>query len=532
MWALWHYLAIVGRSDEAIKHRILFAFALFLGALTHYSILFSLPAFVLASLAVALFEPADRSSNMRTRFRFIGEIFLCLLPASAIATSSLLFHIRRFKAPMNYMPQFYLDESGDVLAFLWESLLQEWDLFAPFSISSAPLWGQVVSLALLLFGVLAASLRARRLDRPEAFVVPVVFIGIVVEFAAAALLGRYPFGGMLRHQYVPFILALLTAFIFFDWCIAKLKAYRIRQVAIVLVLASLLGATMSRWSEFRREYEPLFFESLVEFESQLAPHDAVYADQFSLIPLFSFDHESDWIDHGRIEGMPIQVFRVEDESGYYLLLRELGRWRSRIDDPEVQETIAQSLEALNLQSVDFLGLIQNSNEERPLTREMKKQYSERLMKSLAYYRLDLDRLSFQPRATFARIGQQAEKENHLRQTERVEIGIPTNSIQASPNPIRVCDKSPLGMTRIAWNFPGQLVEIRVRESDGKKFAAGGSRGYADTGRWVANRMKFFAVSSSPTDAVSKSQILGSVEVRFTQDGCLPNKNRSKTQSKY
>jgi parallel beta-helix repeat protein len=66
------------------------------------------------------------------------------------------------------------------------------------------------------------------------------------------------------------------------------------------------------------------------------------------------------------------------------------------------------------------------------------------------------------------------------------------SLSASPNPIPVAAGASVGSTTINWVAPGaEVVEIHIGSPDGKLLAAGGDRGFAQTGVWVTDGMTFY-----------------------------------------
>ncbi len=94
----------------------------------------------------------------------------------------------------------------------------------------------------------------------------------------------------------------------------------------------------------------------------------------------------------------------------------------------------------------------------------------------------------------------------------------TGTLTASPNPIRVCDGSGLGMTRLSWSAPdGLAVEVRVGKPDGALFARTGSVGEKETGKWVGEGAVFYLVR--PGAPGTPPSVLGSTEVHVTKEGC-------------
>ena len=89
------------------------------------------------------------------------------------------------------------------------------------------------------------------------------------------------------------------------------------------------------------------------------------------------------------------------------------------------------------------------------------------------------------------------------------------SLSASPNPIPVTGAAVLGMTTISWMAPGAgAVEVRVGSPNGALFAAGGSRGSAQTRLWVPDGMTFYLQDISGGKPLTAENTLATVVVRL------------------
>lgn len=88
-------------------------------------------------------------------------------------------------------------------------------------------------------------------------------------------------------------------------------------------------------------------------------------------------------------------------------------------------------------------------------------------------------------------------------------------LRASPNPIRVCDGTGVGVTTLSWEVPGAVgpLEVRVGGPRGKLFARTAAIGSAATGPWASDGMVFVLVAADTGD------VLGSTVVRVTRSGC-------------
>ncbi|HWF46699.1 MAG TPA: hypothetical protein VG168_06820 [Bryobacteraceae bacterium] len=70
----------------------------------------------------------------------------------------------------------------------------------------------------------------------------------------------------------------------------------------------------------------------------------------------------------------------------------------------------------------------------------------------------------------------------------------------------------LGVTTLSWHAPVAKVEIHVSSPDGPLFAAGGSDGHAETGRWVTNNMTFYLQDATASKPAALSATLATLPV--------------------
>ena len=94
------------------------------------------------------------------------------------------------------------------------------------------------------------------------------------------------------------------------------------------------------------------------------------------------------------------------------------------------------------------------------------------------------------------------------------------SITADPNPIKVCDGSGVGITKLSWTASGpETVEVRVGRPDGDLFAQTTPTSTADTGKWVTDGMTFYLQDATSGKPLTAKNTLAKVTVKLTSDGC-------------
>jgi hypothetical protein len=99
----------------------------------------------------------------------------------------------------------------------------------------------------------------------------------------------------------------------------------------------------------------------------------------------------------------------------------------------------------------------------------------------------------------------------------VHLQQPAASLTATPNPIEVSTGVTVGTTNIAWDAPlAQTVEIHVGSPCGTLFAAGGSKGSAETGAWVSNGLMFYLQDTTGGKPLTSANTLATVNVIVQQ----------------
>ena len=94
------------------------------------------------------------------------------------------------------------------------------------------------------------------------------------------------------------------------------------------------------------------------------------------------------------------------------------------------------------------------------------------------------------------------------------IGVAAGSITATPNPVRVSDRSRVGMTTLSWSSERTTgVEVRVGAPDGALFSRTGPSGSAATGKWVSDGMTFFLQDASEERPLNSRRTLATVTLR-------------------
>lgn len=262
-------------------------------------------------------------------------------------------HLRYQPAAENNASTFYWSrESGTSLwRFLVDGLRQEIDYFFPLTIDSSMKAGLIVVLFLAAFFYLV--LRKGRSKDAVAAMAPAMLAALVCEIMILSIMGRYPFGGELRHQSIIAPFVVLTGFVVVDRFVAALGHRPTRVAAVTLVLALVLVNFGYRWSRFPKIPQELVSEQYRTFRSLFPEGTAVYSDSFSVILYFIHNHNSPWTFERRyrIGNDWVYVYQTKDELGRGIeIIRDRAVWNFDLSDPGSFKRLAESIRASGLRS--------------------------------------------------------------------------------------------------------------------------------------------------------------------------------------
>jgi uncharacterized membrane protein len=232
--AFLYWIEILQATERDARKAPFIAFAIYtsLALLSHYSAVF----FLGACMAVSLLS---RPIAMRRS---------PVLFASALSLPSAVFLFEYFvhagaQPIQGYIAAFYRGGTpGEpAVPFVIRTSQAFFNLFSPVEVDRTP----VFLLLLLPLGAAAAwTVRGQMKDGSAAArssAAAIIFAGaIVLELLLASLLQKYPFGGLLRHQYIagPFI--FIAAFVVLD-CLVAVAGPRLRRATAGLLLAASVG---------------------------------------------------------------------------------------------------------------------------------------------------------------------------------------------------------------------------------------------------------------------------------------------------
>ncbi|HEY4089585.1 MAG TPA: hypothetical protein VGM43_26845 [Bryobacteraceae bacterium] len=248
----------LGMRSGSLRGSIIFASAASLALLSHYSAIF----FVVACAILML-------PRLRLRSAIAVALPLVLFAAEYV------LHVRA-RGEEGYLSDFYFGRtaSENLPRFLLRNFHNFFNLFSPVTLASA-----AAALAVI---VIFCALAAWTSSRKSSAVVLAAGV-IVLELIAAAIVGKYPFGGELRHQYIAGPFLLLAVFAVLDRLSAKLP----RAVVPALALcASVTGFAAQRTELIRYPGLVLQSEQYRDWRAAFPNARAVYVDHWGVIAYF------------------------------------------------------------------------------------------------------------------------------------------------------------------------------------------------------------------------------------------------------
>jgi hypothetical protein len=174
----------------------------------------------------------------------------------------------------------------------------------------------------------------RRSDgRHGAAAVPLLLLLVIAALFAAAWVGRHPFGGLMRHQYLLLPFMILSALMVVGAVLRPLRS------PLITLLGSVVLGLLAGWVAYRDHGGPRvdgFAEGVIwrqvyaRIASGLREGDAIYLHEFSLIPFYANSREEGaWEFTSTFvtpSGSPYDRFRAKVGGHPVHVLRDRERW--------------------------------------------------------------------------------------------------------------------------------------------------------------------------------------------------------------
>jgi hypothetical protein len=342
------YLDLVRPDPPAVPRRSRVAFASYasLALLSHYVAGLFFAACLAAPLLVAVVRPSYRHAFRRAlKRRYAADAATLLIPA---AVGGLLFWFlaRPWVRSLNHLPEFYFQPGGETAAsFLVRNLANTFNLFSPFTVARH--WTAILLLGVFALVVFATSVTGNSPEEslgaramPSAILLLLLAIGM-----AGGLLGRYPFGGAMRHQFLLLVFGLLAGFVAFD----RLLGFASPILRVLLVVLCASAITANTVQNLRAWWTPgpdPFDAEARTFWSEFPNAHHVHLDQFNLIGFFAQHHDWLWTFLGRAAGNPsLERYEISREKRRLTVVAHRDLWNMDFRDPSLYDALAGSRSA-------------------------------------------------------------------------------------------------------------------------------------------------------------------------------------------
>jgi hypothetical protein len=341
LWSYLFYLDLFVPTPALGANRTAFAVLSCFAVLTHYFAGLYLAACVAAPVLAAA---VDRSYRKALRTALPGrwrEDVAMLLPPAFLGLILYELMAKNWIGSVKGLPAFYFDRRTETAPhFLVRTLKNTSELLVPATLPRARY--ALAGLAISLIVVLLITARGARADARRW--APALFFGsFLFGGAILGLLRLYPFGGAMRHQFLIFLFALLSAFVALDAFLRVTQRPSARAGAIVLCVAA-TGLSFVRREPPHDPREPeSFLPKLTEFEHRFPETRVVHVDFFNLIGFFSGYHNAKWSFIGSDPSHPeVERYSVAKGERRFILVAHRNWWFFWFGREEVYRDLARS----------------------------------------------------------------------------------------------------------------------------------------------------------------------------------------------
>ena len=322
--------------------RWMFALTLSAALLTHYAAAFFFAA-AGATIVLLWFGHAQWRRRLAAELTHHGvsAVAMFALPA-LVAALSYSIHAASWTGRLNHVPAYMYYPSGEsALSFLTRAGSTLATLFFPTTGLDLP----VVPMSMTI-GVALLALAGRAVRRSEIGAVPIVlFASMLALNVVAALAGRYPLGGALRHESFLFPFLVIAVFVGLESARRAVPPRWASPRVWVGLAAVLIWLNVASWlSAFRLDASTMMAGEMQTFRTTVGTADAIATDQFNFIMVFAHHHDGVWRLHWESpDGGAPQVWDITRGSEHIKVCR-LREWLADLSVPSFYSDMAACLE--------------------------------------------------------------------------------------------------------------------------------------------------------------------------------------------
>ncbi len=343
MLAFYYYLDLIRADEHDTGSRIGFAAATALAVSSHYSAVFFIAACVAAPVFLAIVNPDYRPILKRQLTRKLAANFLTGLFILAVMVFLYFVHARYYGSPLDYMAEYFYQRGGaeSVAGFLLRNLHNIFNLFLP-----VPVEGQQAGW--MIMGAFAAVtvaaiywIEIRKKTRDALAGTPLLFLLLLLgAVMAAAVLGKYPFGGYYRQQFLFFPFLVLSLCLLLDRLPMPGK-----RLALALGFAAVAWNARSQYEDYQLVRPELYAREMNLHRTSLPDMEAVYLDGFNIINFFIYYNDWKWHFDGPLPEDPfVYEYRLDKGSKTIEVFQDRKQWNFDLEKPPLYQDLSFSLQ--------------------------------------------------------------------------------------------------------------------------------------------------------------------------------------------
>ena len=329
------------------RARIAFGSLLLLAISSHYFTFFYVAACGLVLLGACLL--AWSSFSWKT---WLAD-GLAFVPVAWLMRYYYRTHIRLHTVTDDYLAPYSFKGNESKPEFFFRNLQNIFNFMSPWTVEGRGHF-------LILVGVLALAGIAILLFVRSRAVIPLLMLAVLTaELAWAGFRGHYPFGGLLRQQYILFPFVILSAALYFDRLLTYVRPRRWNATLAAAAAVALIVVSVYRFEKFPKLHEELFTGEMNRFNAAIPEARAVYLDQFNLIAFFIFHHQWKWHFDQRLRmDTGVDEYTLTRGRAHLAVLRDRTRWLFDFSDPTFIHDIAEGMRAAGLDSLSVFCIHQ------------------------------------------------------------------------------------------------------------------------------------------------------------------------------
>ncbi len=344
--AFFFYVDVVGPSGPASpRARLGFSVCSCVAIGLHYFAGLFLTACAVAPLLVAALNPEYGKALRRALRRRWPADALTLLPGFGVGLLLYEVQAKRWVMPLSSLPSYYYQPGRETAgSFLVRNLRETFNLFAPVALPRARY--ALPILALFLAGVvltvfLERGRAATQKSIPARAFPAATLLVLLAEGMALGLLGRYPFGGLMRHQFLLLLFALLAGMVAVDTIVRQPPVAGLEQVTQGVLAGALLLSLGAQLPKLLAPPQDRLAPIIKAHAQGLWAVGSVSVDQFNLVGLFTQFHNLTWRFRGRLPGRgAVEVYEIAGPGGRLMITAFREWWIFDFRDPRLYAELA------------------------------------------------------------------------------------------------------------------------------------------------------------------------------------------------